>query len=422
MRVDSVLVAGFLHGGDRIRVTAQLLDVASGDILWSERIDADARDLLDVQDTIAQKIAEGLSVEQPPADSEVPIGRGTRNAEAYEEYLRGRDAFARFIFRTVAPEDCDAAIGHFKRAIQFDSKFALAFDGLGACHVNRVFKGLGDASDYAAAEAAFNDALALDPGIVEARMLMVFIYLWHGEKRRAREEVESMRRQAPDEAVVYFVKATLHRLDGEYDRSLRAWNRLVQLDPAARVVAFYNRALIYIFLGRLEDALEQLDLAADEDPEHPLVKAFRALALYYQGLQRWSSKQCDEGKVLLETATSLLRDVLAQHPGMHGIRPFLAMCLAVQGNLHAARQQLTPDVERNADVDPDIAYSLGSAHALLNDAEPASRWLRRSIEIGNGNLYLFEHDPNLALLRNAERLEEVRKRIAREHDLSTGHV
>jgi TolB-like protein/tetratricopeptide (TPR) repeat protein len=417
MNVDSVLAAGFLHAGERVRVTAQLLDVISGDILWSERIDADTNDLIALQDTIAQKIVEGLRVEVTQSEVEGLIEGATGNSKAYEEYLRGRDAFARFIFRSVSPLDCNAAIAHFERAIELDPKFALAFDGLGACHVNRVFKGLGDASDFAAAEANFNDALALDPEIVEARMLMVFVRLWHGEKLRAREEVEAMRRIAPDEAVVYFVKATIHRLDGEYERSLRSWEKLVQLDPAARTVARYNRALIFIFRGKFEDALSELDLVAADDPGNPLARAFRGLALYYQGLRalggdvRSPAATTSPGAELIASAASLLTEVLSQHPSMHGIRPFLAMCLAAQGQDDAARAQLTPDVERNADVDADIAFSLGAALALLDENDQAFKWLSRSIEIGNGNRRLFEHDPNLITIRDDTRFKQLLEQI-----------
>jgi serine/threonine protein kinase/tetratricopeptide (TPR) repeat protein len=407
MNVNSVLSAGFLHSGDRIRVTVQLLDVENGDILWSDRIDADARDLIAVQDTISHKIVEGLSVEEAP-NAHGPAGENTRrNSEAYEEYLRGRDAFGRFIFRTVSPKDCDEAIAHFKRAIELDPHYALAFDGLGACHVNRVFKGLGDASDFAAAEAAFNDALALDPEIVEARMLMVFVMLWHGEKRLARETVDAMRLRAPDQAVVYFVKATLHRLNGEYERSFRAWEKLVRLDPAAKIVALYNKGLIHIFMGELDDALEVLELATSEDPGNPLVREFKAFALYYKGLAAGPSRLGENGGVPrideIDTATDQLTGLLSEHPAMHGIRPMLAMCLAVQGHREEAISVLNTEVERNADVDPDISYLLGAAHAVMGDSDEAFRWLMHSIEIGNGNRRLFENDPNLVLLHDDPR-------------------
>ncbi|MGB9182010.1 MAG: protein kinase, partial [Pyrinomonadaceae bacterium] len=274
LNVSAVLAAGFMHVGERFRVTAQLLDVASGDIIWSDRIDASAADIIEVQDTIAKSIVEGLRLELSQDEQVEMARRATENPAAYEEYLRGRDLFGRFIFRTIAPEDCDGAIAHFRRAVELDPKFALAHDGLGACYVNRVFKGLGSAEDYERAEAAFAEALTLDPQVVEARMLMVFIYLWRGEKQRARSEVALLRQEAPNEAVVYFVKATLHRLDGEYERALRSYDRLVQLDPAAHIVAHYNRALIYIYLGRHTDAHHVLDQARASEPDNPMVQTY----------------------------------------------------------------------------------------------------------------------------------------------------
>src|SRR6266446_3480441 len=141
LNVDAVLSAGFIHVGERFRVNAQLLDVKSGEILWSDRIDSASADIIAVQDEITRLIVDGLRLELSPDEQAGLAQPATINAEAYDEFLRGRDRFARFIFRTVAAEDCDAAIRHFTRAIELDAEFGLAYDGLGACYVNRVFKG-----------------------------------------------------------------------------------------------------------------------------------------------------------------------------------------------------------------------------------------------------------------------------------------
>ncbi|MDX6694726.1 MAG: eukaryotic-like serine/threonine-protein kinase [Blastocatellia bacterium] len=395
LNVDAVLSAGFIHVGERFRVTAQLLDVLSGDMLWSDRIDAAAEDIITVQDTIAERIVEGLRIELSPDEQIDMARRATQNAAAYEEYLRGRDFFGRFIFRTVAPEDADAAIKHFQRAVELDPSFALAHDGLGACYVNRVFKGLGSAEDFERAEVAFTKALAFDAQVIEARMLMVFVYLWRGQKQKARDEVARARRESPNEAVVHFVKATLHRLDGEYSRALRSYQRLAELDPAAQTVAQCNRALVYIYLGRGADALRELDKATEQS--NPLVHTFRALALYYQG-------EAAE-------AAQLMKRVLDTHPNMHGVRPFLAMFLSAQGEHEAARAELTAQVERNAEVDPDIAYAVASVYALEDEREAAFEWLARSIALGNENRACFEHDPNWAALRDDPRFTEMMNKL-----------
>ena len=399
LNVNAVLTAGFIHAGGRFRVTAQLLDVASGDILWSDRIDTSAADIIAVQDTIAQRIVEGLRLELSPAEQVGIAKPSTQNAAAYEQYLRGRDLFARFIFRSLAPEDCSAAIEHFERAIQLDPNFALAYDGLGACFVNRVFKGFGGVEDFERAEVAFNKTLSLDPNIIEARMLMVFVYLWRGEKQKAREEVARMRKEAPNEAVVYFVKATLHRLDGEYGRALRSFDRLVRLDPAAHVVASYNRALVYLYMGQFEEAKRQLENAGE--PDNPLVRTFRALCVYYSGQTDLAAEQMEQ--------------VVKKHPNMHGIRPFLAMMLSAQGKHEAAQSQLTDYVKRNGEVDPDIAYSIASVYALEGMRDEAFHWLGRAISLGNENRPCFENDPNWASLRDDPKFAELMTGVHSAH-------
>ena len=399
LNVSAVLTAGFIHAGDRFRVTAQLLDVDSGEILWSDRIDTSSADIIAVQDTIAQRIVEGLRLELSPTEQDGMAKPSTQNAAAYEQYLRGRDLFARFIFRTIAPEDCDAAIEHFQRAIELDPNFALALDGLGAAYVNRVFKGFGGTEDYERAEVAFNKALSIDPKLIEARMLMVFVYLWRGQKQKARFEVAQARRENPDEPVVHFVKATLHRLDGEYGRALRSYERLMRLDPAAHVVASFNRALVYMYMGRFEDMARELDHAGD--PDNPLVQTFRALLLYYTG-------QTD-------AAATEMQKVVDSHARMPGIRPFLAMCLSAQGKHAEARGQLNGAVLRNAEVDPDIAYSVASVYALEEMRDKAFEWLERAIALGNANQPCFENDPNWLALRSDPRFQTLMARVKASH-------
>ena len=395
LNVGAVLTAGFIHAGERLRVTAQLIDVASGELLWSDRIDTAASDIIVLQDTIAHRIVEGLRVELSPAE-QVGIGKAsTQNPAAYEQYLRGRDLFARFIFRTLSPDDCGDAISHFERAIQLDPNFALALDGLGACYVNRVFKGFGGSEDYERAEAAFTKALALDPNLFEARMLMAFVYLWRGQKQKALDEVARARKEAPNEPVVYFVKALLHRLDGEYGRALSNYDRLVRLDPAAHVVASYSRALVYMYMGQFDETFRQLDNAGE--PDNALVRTFRALGLYYTG-------QTD-------AAAELMRDTVEKHPNMPGIRPFMAMFLSAQGRHNEALAELTPDVKRNGDVDADISYAIASVYALEGLHGDAFEWLERSISLGNANRPCFENDPNWASLRGDPRFVELMERV-----------
>ncbi len=386
MSVGAVLSAGFLRAGQRIRVTAQLVDVNTGDLLWSDRIDTDATDIISVQDTITQEICDGLRLELS-SDEKDQLEQGkTANAEAYEEYLRGRDCLGRFIYHSIARGDIDAAIEHFQRATELDPSFALAQSALGGAYANRVRKGLGETDDNARAEKAFARALAIDPKLLEPRMHMIFVYMARGEKEKARRTAEELRDEAPNDVGVHFARAVLARLDGNYEKALRCLDRMARLNPAERVVVSYNRARIFMYQARYADALAELDEGAKVEPGHPLIKAFRARVLYYSG----------------ETvrAADLLAQVFAEHPGLEGVRPIYATVLLALGRDEEARQQMTDDIKETASTDHDVSYWLASAYALAGERNEAFEWLRRAIKLGNENKPWFERDKNWDTLRD----------------------
>jgi len=393
LSVDAILTASFLRAGDRLRVTAQLLDVRTSEILWSERIDADASDVIGVQDTIVQRIVEGLRLELSP-DEKVALAKGsTADAAASEEYLRGRDCLANFIYHTVQREHLDASIEHFRRAIEIDPDFALAYSALGSSYVNRVLKGLGQAGDHDKAKNAFKKALALDPKLLEARMQMVFIYLTQGQKPKARTAVEVLREEFPNDPGVQFVRAVVARLDGDYEKALRCYDRMVKLNPGERVVASYNRARIFMYQGEYDQALRALDQGAELEPEHPMILVIRACVLFYRGE--------------VEETIKTVQDVLLRHPQMDGIRPVLAIALSAQGQHTKANEQLTQKVRLVAEADYDISYWLASAYLLQGRQVEALRWLETAIRLGNENYRWFESDPNWADMHEDPRFLEL---------------
>lgn len=397
LRVGAVLSAGFLRAGDRLRVTAQLLDVLSGDILWSDRIDAQGQDILAVQDSIAHRILDGLRLELSDNEQEKLARRATDSAAAWEEYLRGRDSFGRFIFRTLSERDCNGAIQNFKNAIELDPHFALAYSGLGACYANRVMKGMGEAEDYTLAETAFSKAFFYDPNVVEARVLMIMIYMARGEKRKARAEIDLLQKQFPNDAALYFVKGVMHRLDGEYDESLHAWDKLARLDPAARAVAAYNRARIFIYRGEYNKAIAEIEKGEKVEPDHPMLKIFRSCVYYFQGRY--------------DDALKMMADVLEDHPEMDGIRPLYAEYLAGAGRVDEARAQLTEEALNAARTDHDTAFWVGSTYSLLGDKDSAFKWLNKAVKLGNENKPHYLHSRNLAPIRDDPRFAELIAKI-----------
>ena len=397
LSVDAILTATVLRAGDKLRVTAQLLDVRTSEILWSERIDADASDIIGVQDTIVQRIVEGLRLELSPDEKDELARKTTADAAATEEYLRGRDCLATFIYHTIEREHLDSSIEHFRRAIEIDPNFALAYSALGSSYVNRVLKGLGQAGDHEKAKNAFRKALALDPRLLEARMHMIFIYLTGGHKQKARTEVDLLRDEYPNDPGVQFVRGVVARLDGDYEKALRSFDRMVRLNPGERVLASYNRARIFMYQREYEEAMRELDQGAALEPEHPLIKVFRARVLFYRGE--------------IDTAIDIMHKVLQRHPQMDGVRPILAICLSAQGQHTKANEQLTPKVRQVAEADYDISYWLAGAYLLQGRQVEALRWLETAISLGNENYKWFESDPNWTDMHEDPRFVELMNRI-----------
>lgn len=378
LAVNAVLSASFLHTKNRIRVNTQLINVGTGTIMWGDRIDVNADDIITVQDTIARSIVDGLQVKLTASrETDLPQ-KATDNPAAYEHYLRGRDRMRRYIYQSVANEDVVRAIEHFRQAVSLDPKFAQALSALGSSYLQRVFKGLGSPEDIANAREALDAALVIDPQMIDANAYRSYIYLVQNEKVKAHRQLANLRREAPHNSLVHFLSGVFYRQAGDYENSLHSWKEMLRVDPTARVIADYNRARIYMYQQRLDEALAILHQAATVDPNHPILKFFHAVAIFRSG----------------ETARAadMLRSLLHSHP-RDVFRPNLAMCLSVLGHHQEARAELTEDVKTVATTDPDIAYWLASAYLLEGEKDEALEWLGRSIELGNDNRPWLERNP-----------------------------
>ena len=396
LKVNAVLATSFLTTKNRIRVTTQLIDVINENILWGERIDTDFEDIITVQDVISQRIVDGLQLKFSSSEVKDLAQQATDNSAAYVEYLRGRDNFGRFVFRTGAPEDCEAAIANFKCAIELDPKFALAHSGLGACYANRMMRGMGEPEDYTFAEEAFNKVFQYDLNIVEARVLMVFIYLSRGKKIKARQEIEILQEKFPNTAPLYFIKAVMHRLNGEYKESFEAWDKLTRLDPAAHVVASYNRARIFLYQDEYEKALSELADTAKIEPNHLMIRFFYAVAIFRSG----------DPALAIELLNNLLVECSKDF-----IRPYLAICLSALGQHEEARKQITDSVKKVASIDHDISYWLATAYVMEKQYDEALKWLEYSINLGNENLPWFKRNPIWKPLHNDPKFKKLMKQI-----------
>ncbi|MEO8574728.1 MAG: tetratricopeptide repeat protein [Pyrinomonadaceae bacterium] len=400
LKVDAILTANFLHARDRIRVTAQLVDIGDRNVLWAEQIDSDTDDVIGLQDLITNRIVEGLKCEletSAPPNVAVPA---TGNSVAYMEYLRGRDQLRRYIFHTVANENVEIAIRHFTLAIDLDPKFALAHSALGTCYLQKVIKVVGTREDVARAASAFDLALELDPQLVDARAYRSFITRLQGETQKSRDELAKLRDDEPNSFEVQYLSAACYRFDGDYESALQCYAEMLRLDPTAQVAIHYCRARIFLYRADLANAFSELELADKIEPNHPIVKLFHGILTLRSG---------DPA-----TAAAEMRILFATYPSV-GFRPYFSMCLSALGEREAALRELSAETEAIAAVDPDISYWLASANLMAGRTETAFKWLRDSIFLGNHNLPWFEADPVWTPLRQDPRFLELLAPLKKLH-------
>ncbi|HEV8487204.1 MAG TPA: protein kinase [Blastocatellia bacterium] len=390
LAVDAVLIGGYLKAGDRFRVTPQLVDVTSGEIVWSEKIDVDARDIITVQDTISRRIVEGLRVKTSSDEQERLVKKSpTENAEGYESYLKGRTLLYKFTTQTLDKSDLDSAVSMFNNAIKQDPNFALAHSGIGVCLLEFVLKGMGGLDYFGRAKKSFQLALQTDSTLVEPRVRLVYIDLIEGKSERARAEIARLLRHAPNEPSVHSAAAYVYRLSGQYERALEQWDLLLRINPTDVVFASYNRARIYIYQHDYDKAGASIATGLAFEPNHPNLRTYGALVDYYRGE--------------IEKATIVLEDVLARNPDLHSHPIFLAFCYLAKGDRERALGLIDDQVRATGLADQDVAYRLATVYAIDGDSELAFEWLDRAISMGNENYPWFTSDPHWTSLREDPR-------------------
>ncbi|HUK88765.1 MAG TPA: protein kinase [Blastocatellia bacterium] len=405
LAVDAVLAGGYIKSGDRFRVTPQLVDTKSGEIIWSEKIDVDARDIITIQDTITRQIVEGLRVKTSSGEEAHMMKAPTENADAYDLCLQARATLHRFT-QTLVVEDLEAAIALFKQATELDPEFARAFSGLGVCYVNYVLKGIGGVEYYKLAKNAFEKALTLDRRLIEPRVRLVYIDLAEGAAVPARREVRRLLTLAPNEPTVHAAAAYVFRLSGKYAQALQEWDKFLKVNPGDLVFASYNRARIYMYQRDYAGARAELEKGFEVEPEHPLLRTYDAVITFLDGDAATAAKQLEE--------------VLEKTPDIHSYSIFLAFCYYALGRHERAFELIDEKVLASARADQDIAYWVATLYAMSARADLALEWLELAISMGNENYPWFAVNPMWDPIKDDPRYVAILEMLRSGYEKSLG--
>ena len=291
LNVAHVLEGSVRKSGKRVRITAQLIQVATDSHLWSETYDRELDDIFAVQDDIAQSVvkelraallgAQGENLASATAAAEVrraAIGRGD-NPEAFALYLQGK-----YIGERVTQVDSDKAIDLFRKALAIEPNFALAWAGL--ARVYQMQAGFGFApidEGFEHAREAALQALKIAPDMAEGHIELGLLQESHDWDWPAAEA--SFRRAlelAPGDAHALRAAGGLARVLGRIDEALELLGKALALDPLSPRT-HRQTAMIYLAAARFDDAAAAFQLSLDISPNFGLAHAFLAIARMLQG-------------------------------------------------------------------------------------------------------------------------------------------
>jgi serine/threonine protein kinase/tetratricopeptide (TPR) repeat protein len=359
LKVSTVLEGSVRKMGNRLRITAQLVNVADGSNLWSEKYDREIEDIFAIQDDISAAIVKALRVILTEGEKQQIAKSRTENVQAYDYYLRGRQ-----YFHQLRRKGLEYARQMFNKAIEIDPEYARAWAGVAdSCSMLYTYF---DAREFnlRQADTASQKALELGPELAEAHV----------------------------------ARGLAVSLSKHFDEAEREFELAMKLDPKLFEAAYwYGRAMQSA--GRFQDAVKLFERASTLRPEDYQAPGFLSQAYNSLGMVA-------EREAAMRRALKLAEERLQLNPDDARAANLSAGWYAVLGDhtraLEFAERSLAIDPE-----DPMLLYNVACTFAVTGKLDDAMTCLERAVDKGFGHREWIDHDPDLNSLRENPRFQAI---------------
>jgi serine/threonine-protein kinase len=387
--VRTVLEGSVRKAGQRLRITAQLIDVTDQSQVWSERFDRELVDVFEIQDEISHAIAARLHL---TLGAGAQAKRPTVNVKAYEALLEGRHFFSQF-----TPQGAERALACARRALAIEPDYPDALALYAFYHVMSAYMFVDPREALPQAKALAERALALDPQHVEAQAIIGLITVWLDRRWSAAEDF--FRRalaQAPSSGRAHELYGLSCLLGtGRLAESLAALDRAIELDPLSALYAG-NRGRVLTCSRRFGDAEASCRRGLALDPGQLLVQVELVYALTFQ--QK------------LKEAEAIGRRALRAHGRVNAPTHALALSLALAGERDEAFQLLDGPVGPGAGP-YQSPLTRGLVHAAFAEMDPAFECVERAMDERDPLLMYLTVHPMFDTLRPDPRYVALVKRM-----------
>jgi len=292
--VQYVLEGSIQKAGERVRITAQLIDAESGHHLWAERYDRNVSDIFAIQDEITVELMRAMQVKLTEGAQACEwLKRGSQNIEVYEKGMKGMACFRRFNY-----EGNVEARRLFEECLRLDPVYAGAYVMLGWSHLLDLWNGWSrsPADSLNQAFESAQKALSLDASQADAHALLGNVHLFRREFDKAIKEAERAIVLNPNGADHHVWLAMILNAVGRPEEGVDFINRALRLNPFPPGWYFWSIGDSYVMLGRHKEAVEAYSKALENSPD--MYFALVGLAAAYAGLGRESEARTTASKIL----------------------------------------------------------------------------------------------------------------------------
>jgi TolB-like protein/DNA-binding winged helix-turn-helix (wHTH) protein len=387
LRVDALVEGSVVRSGDRVRVTAQLIDALADKHLWTERYYRQLKDGLALQAEVARDIASEIKIRITPPERAQLTTAPAVNPEAHDAYLRGR-----YYWNKRTGEDLKRAIQYYQRAIEIDPIYAPAYLGLADCYrLLPLYGSMRPKEAYPEAKAAVIRALELNGMLAEAnaelgQIKFMFEWDWSGPEQHFRRAMELN----PNSVEILLAYSEYLILTGRFEEGLAARKRAIELDPLAPMSSLdFDLGWAYFNARRYDEGIAHLRKLLELDPNFQ--DAHAPLAFNYAGKKMYA-----EAVAECERAGN----------------PFICGWIyAVSGRRTQALQivEKYKQISKREYVD---AIWIVATYAALGQKDQALEWLEKNYEERALGMVFLKVAPDFDSLRSDPRFQDVLRRMA----------
>lgn len=378
LRVDAVLTGNYLREGDRLRVSAELVDVAKAEVLWRDQWEVPYGQLLTVQDRVAENVARGMRLQILPKAEARLKQTAPSNPLAYEYFLRGVRNYA-------GVNDYRISIEMLEKSVELDAGYAPAWMDLGQLYAAyAAWQGGGPAFEDKS-RAAFQKALQLDPDMPDVHTFMAVHILEHGDLEKGVQMLRQELQLHPNAAMAHWWLTEAYLYGGMLEESIAEGERALELDPLVNLGSTFNS---YLHAGDYQRFLSRLPPGES------------ARTTFYRGLCYLYMQDRSRAQAEFEHAYALDPSLLHAKYG----RAFI----------YAIRQANTEGVEylkalerANPTSDGEMLYKMAQAYATLGESSSALRLFSAAISHNFYCYTCFLRDPLMTSLHGEPRYTEL---------------